>query len=30
MPGVLDETGLTRLPQYTVLRNWFERIPTKT
>ena len=30
MPGVLDEIGLTRLPHYTVLRNWFERIPTKT
>ncbi|MDS0261991.1 IS5 family transposase, partial [Haloarcula sp. S1CR25-12] len=30
MPGVLDEIGLTRLPHYTVLRTWFERIPTKT
>ena len=30
MPGVLEEIGLTRLPHYTVLRTWFERIPTKT
>lgn len=30
MPGVLDEIGLTRLPHYTVLRTWFERIPTET
>jgi len=28
MPGVLDEIGLTWLPHYTVLRNWFERIST--
>ena len=30
MPAVLDEIGLTRLPHYTVLRDWFETIPTKT
>ena len=30
MPGVLEEIGLTRLPHYTVLRTWFERIPTAT
>jgi IS5 family transposase len=30
MPGVLEELGLTRLPHYTVFRNWFARIPTKT
>ena len=30
MPGVLEEIGLTRLPHYTVFRNWFARIPTKT
>jgi IS5 family transposase len=30
MPGILDEIGLTRLPHYTVLRTWFERIPTET
>ena len=30
MPGVLKEIGLRRLPHYTVLRNWFERIATKT
>ena len=27
MPGVLGEIGLTRLPHYTVLRDWFEKIP---
>ena len=27
MPGVLEEVGLTRLPHFTVLRTWFERIP---
>jgi hypothetical protein len=27
MPGVLEEIGLTRLPHYTVLRDWFEKIP---
>ncbi|MWV38845.1 IS5 family transposase [Natrialba sp. INN-245] len=30
MPAVLEEIGLTRLPHYTVLHAWFERIPTKT
>ena len=30
MPGILEEIGLTKLPHYTVLRTWFERIPTKT
>ena len=30
MPGVLEEIGLTKLPHYTVLRTWFERISTKT
>ena len=30
MPGVLEEIRLTRLPHYTVLRNWFERIRAKT
>jgi hypothetical protein len=30
MPDVLEEIGLTRLPHYTVVRTWFERIPTKT
>ncbi len=30
MPGVLEEIGLTRLPHYTVLRTWFEQIPTAT
>ncbi len=30
IPGVLEEIGLTRLPHYTVLRTWFEWIPTKT
>jgi len=30
MPGVLEEIGLTRLPHYTVLRTWFERISTAT
>ncbi len=30
MPGVLEEIGLARLPHYTVLRTWFERIPTTT
>lgn len=27
MPGVLEEIGLTRLPHFTVLRDWFEKIP---
>jgi IS5 family transposase len=27
MPGILEEIGLTRLPHYTVLRDWFETIP---
>jgi len=27
MPDILEETGLTRLPHYTVLRDWFEAIP---
>lgn len=26
MPGILEEIGLTRLPHYTVLRDWFETI----
>ena len=30
MPGVLEKIGLTRLPHYTVLRTWFERILTAT
>ena len=30
MPAVLDEIGLTRLPHYTVLRDWFVTIPTET
>ena len=28
MPGVLAEIGLTRLPHFTVLRDWFAAIPT--
>ena len=28
MPGVLEEIGLTRLPHFTVLRDWFEKLPT--
>jgi hypothetical protein len=28
MPGVLNEIGLTRLPHFTVLRDWFEKLPT--
>ncbi len=27
MPGILEEIGLTRLPHYTVLCDWFETIP---
>ena len=30
MPGILDEIGLSRLPHFTVLRDWFERIPMET
>ncbi len=30
MPGILEETGLTKLPHFTVLRTWFGRIPMKT
>ncbi len=30
MPGLLDVIGLTKLPHYTVLRTWFDRIPTTT
>ena len=30
MPGVLAEIGLTRVPHFTVLRDWFETIPTNT
>lgn len=30
MLGVLDEIGLTRLPHYTVFRDWFEKITAKT
>lgn len=30
MPGILEEIGLTRLPHYTVLRDWFEKIPMAT
>jgi IS5 family transposase len=26
MPGILEEIGLTRLPHFTVLRDWFENI----
>ena len=26
MPGILEEVGLTRLPHYTALRDWFETI----
>ncbi len=29
MPGITEETGLTRLPHFTVLRTWFGRIPMK-
>lgn len=29
MLGVLNEIGLTRLLHYTVLRTWFERVPTE-
>jgi IS5 family transposase len=29
MPGVLAEIGLTRLPHFTVLRDWFDRLPTR-
>ena len=27
MPGILEEIGLTRLPHFMVLRDWFETIP---
>ncbi|WP_436927555.1 IS5 family transposase [Halosimplex amylolyticum] len=30
IPIILDEIGLTRFPHYTVLRDWFEKIPTGT
>lgn len=30
MPGILDDLGLTRLPHFTVLRDWFEIISMKT
>ena len=30
MPGILEEIDLTRLPHYTVLRNWFETISMET
>lgn len=30
VPGILEEIGLTRLPHYTVLRDWFEKIPMAT
>ncbi|RDZ51342.1 IS5/IS1182 family transposase [Haloferax sp. Atlit-4N] len=30
MPGVFEEIDLTRLPHDTVLRDWFEKISTKT
>ena len=30
MPGILDEIGLTRLPHFTVLRDWFEEISMRT
>ncbi len=30
MPGILEEIGLTRLPHFTVLRDWFEQIPMET
>ncbi|WP_312912592.1 IS5 family transposase [Natronosalvus caseinilyticus] len=30
MPGVLEEIGLTRVPHYTVLRDWFETITMAT
>jgi IS5 family transposase len=30
MPGILEEIGLTRLPHYTVLRDWFENISMET
>src|SRR6056297_308957 len=30
MPGILEELGLTRLPHFTVLRDWFEKIPMET
>ncbi len=30
MPGILDEIGLTRLPHFTVLRDWFETISMGT
>jgi IS5 family transposase len=30
MPGILEEIGLTRLPHYTVLCDWFEVIPMET
>lgn len=30
MPGILEEIGLTRLPHFTVLRDWFEQISMET
>ena len=30
MPGILDEIGLTHLPHFTVLRDWFEQLTTET
>jgi IS5 family transposase len=30
MPGILEEIGLTRLPHFTVLRDWFENISMET
>ncbi len=30
MPSILEEIGLTRLPHFTVLRDWFEQIPMET
>ena len=30
MPGILEEIGLTRLPYFTVLRDWFETISVET
>lgn len=29
MPGIFDEIGLTRLPHFTVLRDWFEKLPVE-
>jgi len=30
MPGLLEEIGLTRLPHFTALRDWFEQISMET